>query len=315
MRKRRKFGKKNITSGRGVTFEQDKTFIYAKKLMPRRKKRRWKSFVRKVHAAAERELGSRTVLFNAGYSFSNTVPFEQGLATFCLYGRESSSVWLDDIRYLGELENVGNPTALDGNRVADNGKIMFQSAVLDLTMRNISAKDGNLDLDCTLEVDIYEISIGKDTVLGPNHFDSVQDLLDSNNTLGIYDQSSGSVGTEIRLRQRGCTPFEKTKALSEFRVKIWKKTKYFLKPGQTLTYQTRDPKRHTLYKNEMLKADEGFNWPGVTKSILVIYKSVPGIVVGSLAGETQEQLTVGVTRKYLYKVEGLQEDRSIRVIR
>ena len=114
---------------------------------------------------------------------------------------------------------------------------------------------------------------------------------------------------------RGCTPFEKTKALAEFRVKIWRKTKYFLKPGQTLTYQTRDPKRHSVYKNRILKTDQGFNYPGMTKILFVVYKSVPGITVGSGAGQTQEQISYGVTRKYMYKVEVLQEDRSIRVIR
>lgn len=313
--KRRKFGKKTVTSGRGLTSEYDKAFIYARKRMPWKKRRRWRNFTKKVHAVAEKELGTRTVLFNIGQSETNQTANNQGSLTFCLYGLQSTKSWLSDMQYIGDLENALDPTASTGNRVSDNGKMVFQSAVMDLTLRNISSKDGVIDNEATLETDIYEISMRKDAELGPNIFADMTDLLDSNNTAGIYDQNTSSLGTAIKIEQRGCTPFEKTKSLSTYGIKIWRKTKYFLKPGQTLTYQTRDPKRHAVYKNRILKSDAGFNYPGMTKILFVVFKAVPGITVGAGAGQTQEKVTWGVTRKYMYKVEGIQEDRSIRVIR
>jgi hypothetical protein len=114
---------------------------------------------------------------------------------------------------------------------------------------------------------------------------------------------------------RGCTPFEMSKATSQFGIKIWKKTKFFLKPGQTLTYQVRDPKRHVMYRNKIRQPNSGFNKPGISKHVFVVFKSVPGTVVGGGAGQTVEAITAGITRKYMYKVEGLSEDRTIRVIR
>jgi hypothetical protein len=315
--KRRKFGKKSTTSGRGVTFEHDRQFIYGHKKMPSRKKRRWVRFKRKVNAISEKELGTRTVLMNTGITETNTTPNNQGLANFSLYSLGGAASYMSDLQYIGDLENNANPTAADGNRVADNGKIMFQSAVLDLTMRNISfiSGQGDLNTECTLETDIYEITVKRLAYLGTGDFDDLKDMFDSNNTAGIYNQATLATGTPIVLTQRGCTPFEKVKAIKQYGVKIWRKTKYFLKPGQTLTYQVRDPKRHVAYKNRILKPNMGFNKPGWSKHILIVFKAVPGIVVGSTTGETTEALSIGVTRKYMYKVEGVQEDRSIRLLR
>lgn len=315
MNKRRRRGKQG-TTGRGVTFEHDRQFIYRKKRMPYRQKRRWVSFKRKVNAVAEKDMGTRMVLFNTGQSFTNSTATFQGVVGLTLYGRQSNgSTWYDDLRYLSDLENDGNPTAANGDRVGTNAKMIFQSAVLDLTIRNISAKDGVLDPECTLETDIYECTMSKAAELGAIPYDDISSLFIGGQTAAIYDQNVPGLGFRISLEQRGCTPFEMNKAVSQFGFKVWKKTKFFLKSGQNLTYQVRDPKRHVVYRNKMTQSSAGFNKPGMTKIVLVIYKSVPGITVGPAAGQTQEIVTCGVTRKYMYKIEGLSEDRSIRVVR
>lgn len=310
--------KKRGTSGRGLTFEHDRQAIYKKRSMPYRKKRRWKAFTRKVAAVAEKEMGTRMVLFNKSLQFENSTNTLQGVFGLTLYGLQSTNsneTWYNDLNYMGNLENDGNPTAIAGDRVADNAKMMFQSAVLDITLRNVSTSDGALDPECTLETDVYELSMRKDAELGGTPYGEIKSLMNGATTQGIYDQNATAQGFRISVDQRGCTPFETNKVMSQYGLKIWKKTKFFLRNGQTLTYQVRDPRRHVAYRNKIVQTLQGFNKPGWTKIILIIYKSVPGLTIGTQAGDTQEKIHVGITRKYMYKVEGLSEDRSIRVVR
>ena len=124
----------------------------------------------------------------------------------------------------------------------------------------------------------------------------------------------GAAGTNLLLNDRGITPFDVTFALARGKCKIWKKTKMFIRNGQTATYQYRDPKRRVWSQNYM-DAGIGCNMPKATHWILIIAKAVPGITVGSTGGTTtRERLTIGLTRKYLYKIEGANDDRTEYVI-
>ena len=69
----------------------------------------------------------------------------------------------------------------------------------------------------------------------------------------------------------------------------------------------RNPKRYVRTVGGMKEA-EGCNYGGMTKFLLIIYKAVPGIIVGS--ANTTEKVHIGLTRKYLYKVEGMNEARD-----
>ena len=94
---------KGMTSGRGVTFEHDRQFIYKKKRMPRFKKRRWKRFVKNVQFMGAKSLGTRTVVFNSQYTnFTATYVFQ--LATDVnLYSGQSADLWRNDINNIGLL--------------------------------------------------------------------------------------------------------------------------------------------------------------------------------------------------------------------
>lgn len=305
--------KKKTSSGRGVTFQRDARMIYRRRRMPRGKRRRWVRFRRKVEWIDENNLGTRTVLFNKGLERSNSTSGNHGEASICLYGWQNGGTiqtWNNDLTYIANLENDGSPDVTSGNTVFDNQKMFFHSGVLDVTMRNTSTKDGELDGQCTLEVDIYEMTMRKETEINGTNYGTIYDALNQT-TAGIYNQNTSMIGTPVDLSNRGVTPFEMNKALSALGIKIWKKTKYYISSGQTITYQIRDPKRHKFYRAKIAGTGNGCNKPGVTRHLLVIFKSVPGISVGSTTGLTQEKLYLGVTRKYMYKIEGVTDDRSI----
>lgn len=302
--------KKNAPSGRGVTSEHPRQFIYAKRRMPRRRARRWTRFTRKVRAVEEAGLGSRTAVFNNAVTLTTTTANKQVIGGVALYPMKSTSAWLNDLNNISGLENVAaNPTTALGQTVEGSTKMFFKSGVLDITIRNTSNDGGApeaLLTDATLEVDIYEITV-------KNSFSDNSGL--NYNTCQEYftrgdqvtkDLAGGPGTSTLSLDDRGVTPWDLPYALSRNRIKIWKKTKFFINVGQTITYQLRDSKRRVT-SVERLAQTLTCNMNGWTKHVFFIAKFIPGFQVSATV---VPELTIGCTRKYLWKVEGIRDDRD-----
>lgn len=307
---RTKTGQRSVTSGYGVTTQYDKSLIYRKRNMPKRKKRIWRRFINKVHAVSERDMGTRTVLFNGQYDIRNDVPTNHGCMTLTLYSMRGSANFSDDMFQIYSFENKGDQTAAAGDTVDETTKFMFKSAVLDITIRNSSGTTdglGNITLNSAakLELDIYEIMVRTETSDNSSNYLTLSQLFAN----GTNDSKNiGGAGTGITIQSRGVTPFELPQALSRWRMKILKKTKYFIPNGDTVTYQMRDAKRHVM-DGDRMNNNDGFGYR-FTKYIYIIFKVVPGLTVGSLSGNFVEKIDVGSTRKYSYKIEGVNEDRD-----
>lgn len=308
--------RKYQTSGIGVTNEHDRQRVYRKRSMPYRKKRRWKSFTRKIQYISEKELGTRTIVFNRQFTNSNSTAGQHLLSTLAIYGQTSTYNHLNDLKNISNVENNANPTLTDGISVDDTTKIFFQSAIFDLTIRNSTQMNtGTTGVpiwvaanDANIEVDIYEI-------VSPRLFQSENDLYDcfslaQGDTKDLADPAA--IGTGLQVQNRGCTPWDVPHALSYFRLKILKKTKYRISYGNTITYQMRDPRRHVTSIGR-IKDQTGCNRPGWTKFLFIITKVVPGLTQGPDNGNYRPQLDFGVTRKYMYKLEGANMSRDLYV--
>ena len=166
-------------------------------------------------------------------------------------------------------------------------KYLFQSGILDMTLVNYSLSTDET-IGIPIECDIYEITAG-----------SMQQ--DASSLIGAFQGSftdtpnEGAAATGLAETQRGVTPWDCPEALSRYRIKIWKKTKYFLTSGGWTTYQIRDPKRHAFSAANMRDWDSSQG--PATRWLLVVAKPLPGSLVG------QVFVSIGVTRKYLYKVD------------
>lgn len=306
--------------GRGVTNQHDRQMIYKKRRMPKRFKRGWRKFKRKVRHIAEKSLGTNTVVFNGAYTFENSIVGNHGLAQVALYGLNSTNPVYNDLFNISFVQNGGVDFDAAGYPTDLTTKYYFQSAVLDITMRNVSEfADTSLNPAATLEVDLYEISVKQ----GGTYFTSGASTANVFNDLGQYflrgDNDTQVIGnavgagiSSIDPSKRGTTPWDHPDALSKFGIKIWKKTKFFIASGQTSTYQYRDPRRHVVSQMR-LKEGTSCNKPGWTKHIFIIFKAVPGIPIGTGAGQTTEKLIVGATRKYMYKQEGVNQTRDIHI--
>lgn len=305
--------KKRQTSGVGVSTQHDSRLIYRKRRMGGRRRRRWKRFVNRVHAVSEKDLGSQQVVFNKTNTVTNNLFYNQVCGTVCLYGMSSSSPVCgeNDMSKVADLlySNAADtaPTGLD---VDGSSKFLFQSAVLDVTIRNDSRNNGLSDSRARMEVDVYELVVNTEATSGVD-FNNILDLFSTNSTLMMLGGIAPSVGVaKIAYFLRGVTPFELSYPLSKFRIKIYKKTKYQLANGDQVTYQLRDPRRHSLVCDSM-RIFSGFNKPGLTKILFIVGKLAPGLQVGPVGTEGlyQEQLQIAATRKYMFKLENYTEDR------
>lgn len=301
-------------SGIGVTTQNDQRLVYRKKRMPFGRKRRWKAFTKKVNFINEKDMGTRTVVMNTSFAATNTSAGNHIVGAVYLYPQQSAgATYANDLTVISNLENANDPTAAAGQTVDASSRFFFQSGVLDVTFCNTStysdiALNPQRDSRAKLEVDVYECSVRESTEETGATYGSFTALL-ANNL--VRTRAIGGAGNEIDYQLRGCTPFDLSYVLSRWGVKIWKKTKYFVNNSDTFTYQVRDPRRHVVDQRN-LQGKDGFNRPGWTRVIYFVGKLVPGLSVAPTAQPQsfQEALTVGITRKYMYKIEGLSEDRT-----
>ncbi|AJP36412.1 putative capsid protein [Avon-Heathcote Estuary associated circular virus 13] len=306
--------KKRIGLGRTLTTRQkDFSRTYVRKPMPYRKKRKWVQFKNKVNTVAEDELGTQTVIFNNQDTAGITegVAGGQGTLEASLYGVAGRPDRHNDLAIVRGMLNDGDPTAAAGINVDDTTKYIFHSGVLDITLRNTSkqretANDPYIPWnECSLEVDLYIISSNKkwqpDTL-------SIRQCLDSGfaTTKGL-----DGAGNQLTRSKRGVTVFDCPDGISKYGLQVQKKTKYFIPYGQQVTYQMRDPKRHVMRRGNMSTGNYGNtpNKPGLTHYVFISYKPVTGLP--NLADINNiPQLSMGNTRKYMFKVEGMNDTRD-----
>lgn len=290
----------------------DQRMIYRRKRMPKRRRKSWVRFVKKVNAVDEKDLGSQTILINDQIVQKQGILANgsQACLTLALYPFfNGTNGWLNDMRAIHDFDNAANPTAVAGTTTYGSTKFLFQSAVMDCTLRNTSLKYGEagasaLAPEAAIELDIYTLQTRKEFADRGLRFVNFTDLCNS------YDDNEiGGTGDGFNIQDRGASPFEFGAQLARFGVRILKKQKFFIPNGQTITFQTRDPKRHVIMKDQ-LKENDGFVKPGVTQVYYLIYKLVPGLVQGTAPGEYVAAINLGVTRKYRYKVEGRSEARE-----
>lgn len=276
--------------GQGITSQYDKKTVYRKKTMPRKKKRRWVGFVKKVNAVLLKDVGTKTIIRNTQLT-RTWADDQQIVSAAILFGKDggpdtSTSCGHDDLKQI---------FANDNELIDATAKAHFISGVMDLTFTNMSeVEEGNNNSG--MEVDIYELIFMK-------HADAPTLV---GGMIGTASTNTGPINPaigQITINTRGATPFDLPDFLAQG-VSVLKKTKFFLGRGQVATYQYRDPKNFQIRRDRVDDADENFILPYKTRGILIVSKGIP---TGD-ATKVLKVLQVGVTRKYGYKVIGTNTD-------
>lgn len=295
--------KKRVDTG-FTSRQHDVRQQYVKRSMPRGKRKRWVSFVRKVNAVSDNDRGVTTIVFNKrGQVLGPTVNLgfrRQAVVETHLYGYAGTDVYSStnagvygaaDVLYIFE-----NDPLLGLGAIATTRKIRLHSAVMDVTIRNQT--DAIMELDC-YEVIYYRTAPGSMSSL----VDTMQTAQASAETV-----STGAFRTTITdMSLRGATPFEMGPGISAAKCKILKKTKYFVDPGTLITRQFRDPKNRFI-DDSYIQRRNGLVLPGFTKSLIWIAKRQSWQAENDGTG-----MEIGCTTTYKYTVEGQARDRTLYV--
>jgi len=262
-----------------VTAQRDFNTQYRKKYMGRGKKRQWMKFVKKVNAVVNKDLGLRTVVFNDNITANTSGVTDQQALGFHLYGNRGASLGNtlganDLIRVFSNDPDIDQSVGPLNPRI---GKLMFGSAVIDMTINNVGQTD--------VELDLYFGFHRKDVT----NTNLIADLTDATLEEPINNLIPN---TSLDILKRGVTPFDLPTGISQSGFSILKKQKVLLKVGQQTFIQHRDPRNHVIEWNNIKLT--GYAVRKLTFSILAVYKPIVGFTEGNA------NLAFGVTRKYSY---------------
>jgi len=258
----------------GVSQHHDSKMQYRKRRMPYKKKRNWKKFVRKVQAANERSLGTKTIVFNKSVTGTSTAANAQNWIIASLYGSNGTSATSE----LGaaDLYQIFQQAYLS---TKETQKLTFKSAVLDITLTNTGTTK--------LEVDLYVLNYWGEPAYGS--FNAAATLADG--TTPVMNPNGSGFFSSLNIGQRGVTLFDMPELIRNGKFTIQKKVKYWIDVADTATFQIRDPKTHVVSETDVLQTAVWAN-ARLTQSIFVNFKPVAG------ATDAGNSLTMGATRKY-----------------
>lgn len=269
---------------------------YTRRRMPRKKRKRWVKFSKKVQYVIDKQIGKLTVVRNdsgtsTGYLNAVDIATWRGpqvYATCCLYGAAGTSSGTGNTYGQDDLKQI---FTADNESVM--GKVRFCSAVLDVTICS-RVSDANT---VPLEIDVYHIKArgyGKKTDTGLN------DMLNLMKDTYVLPNANAAGNTRTTGLGRGQTLFDIPGLLSQAEWTIMKKTKMFLGAGSQATYQIRDAKDHII-KGTPFKGSTAANtmqYKGLTQFLVFVAKPIIGYTVA----DGGALFSLGCTRKYSYTV-------------
>lgn len=278
--------------GRGVTSQYDRAQIYRKTYMPRRKKVRWRRFVKKVQAVTSKERCGRSVVFNKGSTIQSLSAGDNGYGSFGLLNVKGAN-GANELGMGDLFDLLNSETELN----ASNSKMLLKSAVLDITFSapytyTTTAGSDTLNWNpVPVEMDVYEI-VPKKRPAFTGFGAAISDAQGDTPTIG-------TTYTPVSMDSRGCTLFQLPQLLMNYT--IVKKTKYTLNPGQNCTYQVRDPTNRTIEYKEVIddSGSHAFSKYG-SKIVFAVVK----LVAGNAGVFDFATIDVGCTRTYYYTYEG-----------
>lgn len=310
------------SSPAALTVQHDYRQTYKKKNMPKYKRKAWKKFSKKVLAVANKDRGLVTVLYNRRIYSTDVLATQQCVLATHLYGHNGDASANNECGQKDLATIVSNNLLLGGYEVVNTDstlaqfntgaispveKIMFESAVLDMTLFNPT--------NGTLEVDVYTIVYKKFNV--NNETKLVPSFADFNETTADvapmqWGVGAGSSFPKIDLKQRGATPFEMGQVLSRHGISILKKEKFYISAGQSVNKQFRDaknryfdPRGYSVSSGSASnESTTTYRFKDYTKTFLVVAKNV------NPASSELPRIEAGVTRTYKYTYEGLKINKN-----
>lgn len=258
--------KRKSGEGSGVTTQYDRRVQYKYRRMPRRMRRRYQRFDKRVSHVINKSLATQTILRNSALSASFVDGAQQTFSVVCYGWKGTSSVLECGV---DDMSNIATSVFAS----VDAKKVRFVNCHVDVTIQNTGATN--------VEMDIYEYWWrGPEVYVSPNA--AWDDAASETPTLA---------GTALTRNTRGATPFEFPMLCRQ--LKIIKKTKYLLPISQAMTYQMVDRRDRVVTLNDVIDY-ASFGKKGFTKGIFIVTKST----VGDIDGDGS--VKIGATRTFRF---------------
>lgn len=299
---------KRSTNYDGITTQKDDRLAYKKRTMPRRKKKAWKKFSKKVAAVSLKDRGLNVLKCNKQTISAVSVPsLGQAYKAFHLYSKANNTVaktydeGLGDMaalladpnlkahNWIKQVGGVPNPTIPQDNYGWQ--KIRMQSAVLDVYIKN----DGTVPI----VAQIYHLWYHKNMLVG-SFTDQLANFTTQDVPLQIGTTSSVTARNSLSLGNRGVTLFDMPELLGSLAASVRSVREVYITPGNLHTLQIRDPKNHLIDLNQLLGT--GYTDRKLTETVVVVCKNLDGTTAGSV--------TMYSDRTYRYTVEGITQDHT-----
>lgn len=288
-----------------LTYDNDFKTDYRYRRMPRRRRRRWVRFVRKVNAVTlKKQQGLKKVLFY-GIKNLSTSTNQSGTTDMMMYTADGSA--LLDCADLGSIfrGHLGTAVFNDQNSFAAVGngqkKLQFESCQMECTVRNLGTAAAIMEVyyvRCRKQHAQTNIDAGNTPTgiyqLGFLKQEQIEDL-EEGTFIGTGPQGSTQIGT---------TPFQSPRFCETF--KILRRKKYQIAPGNTISFLLKDPRNRTI---EAGNVRSQLFMPFTTHGYLCQFYGVPGVdsvPVHALPAN----LIFSYTRKYQYYAPMTNRDQA-----
>lgn len=292
-----------------LTYDNDFKTDYRYRRMPRRRRRRWVRFVKKVNAVTLRnQQGLKKVLFRRLQTLVSTSS-SCAFTELMLYPSDGSvNLHAAD---MGEIfrDHLGTTAfdqANDMTVLANTQKqLKFESAQLEVTVKNYGVNKAIVEVyyvRCRKQhgqtnSDVYNCASGV-YELGFTKQTQVTDP-EEGTTIGVGRQTQFMVGT---------TPFQSPRFCSTF--KILKRKKFTIAPGNSVSWILKDPRNRSIQANNVRSQ---LFLPFVTHGYFIQSYGEPGLE-GPDPGVPTASLPTNImlysTRKYQYYAPMSNKDQS-----
>lgn len=253
-----------------LTNQYDVKNFYRKRYMPRRKKRAWRRFYKKVASVYRKETSGKSSLLLRGKLDGTVATDQQGVIGCMLYGASkdtsSTDIGCQDQNYIQDAVGGSGTT---------NISPLCKSAVMDIEITN----RGIADYNNPLTVDVYKIKCIR-TCQGVNNVQVLgwSDLFGQ--ALAMEPTCGGA--TDIGANNvAGVTPW----MAADFcrHVKIQSHKRIILSQGQTAEFMLRDPRDRKLFWENPNQTKASALEKGIVQGYMFIIQGIAGTGIQTAA--------------------------------
>lgn len=244
------YGKKRASSAAPITTQYDVSTRYVKKRMPRRRRKAWVSFTKKVRHVML-QMNSLTSYTNDTLKSINTFA-ANNQATWGAYLGGTSSTDNDELLGMFKAAYSGLLTST----TVDDYKLFIKSLCLDVQLRNTGAT-------ADVIVDVYEL-------IARAADNQAAESIGTQYSRLYSEQNPGSIGS-VTPTSPASTPFQNGLFLQKWR--ILKKKEILLSVGTVTTLQMRLP-YNRIMQGKTVESNLSYI-PGFTRAYLFQARGVP----------------------------------------